>query len=284
MTTTTRVINDNTEKYLDLLRDALTGALFEDGDQIIGLNTTCRHHWSKRMAHRACRVLRKAGFEIIRKRPYSYSARENGLDWPARAESMIGLRRMNNLRSCVEQVLLDEVPGDLIETGVWRGGAVIYMRAILEAYGDRSRRVFVADSFQGLPKPDPKQYPDDYGDQLHQEDALCVSLEQVQSNFRRYGFLDDRVHFLPGWFRDTLRSAPIKSLSVLRLDGDMYESTMDALDALYPKLSVGGFCIVDDYGPLVGCQRAVTDYRKLHRIEEEIAMIDGAGAFWRKQG
>ena len=87
------------------------------------------------------------------------------------------------------------------------------------------------------------------------------SLDTVQANFRRYGLLDDRVKFLPGWFRDTLPVAPVERIAVLRLDGDMYESTHLALTHLYPKLSSGGFLIVDDYGALPNCRRAVEDFR-----------------------
>jgi O-methyltransferase len=103
----------------------------------------------------------------------------------------------------------------------------------------------------------------------------------VKQNFEKYGLLDDQVCFLKGWFRDTLRSAPIKELAVVRLDGDMYESTMDALTALYPKLSQGGYLIVDDYG-LAGCKRAVDDYRHAEKISDEILPIDECAVYWQR--
>ena len=154
-----------------------------------------------------------------------------GRDWPARAHTMIGLKRLANLRMCVEQVLTDGVPGDLIETGVWRGGATILMRAILKARGVTDRVVWVADSFAGLPAPNAGQFPLDEGINLHRFPQLAVSLERVQDNFRRYGLLDGQVRFLKGWFRDTLPAAPIERLAVLRLDGDLYESTIQALES-----------------------------------------------------
>jgi len=197
---------------------------------------------------------------------------------------MIGLRRMDNIQYCLEQVIRDDVPGDLIETGVWRGGACIFMKANLMAWGDTTRNVWVADSFQGLPKPDPSRFPADAGDTLHKRGGLSVGADQVRHNFERYGVLDDRVKFLVGWFKDTLPTAPIESLSVMRLHGDMYESTWQAIEPLYPKLSPGGFCIVDDFGSH-GSQagQAVHDYRKAHGIDEEIVDIDGFGAYWRKR-
>jgi O-methyltransferase len=134
-----------------------------------------------------------------------------------------------------------------------------------------------------LPEPDIEKYPADAGDPLSRFSSyLGVSLEQVRSNFEKYELLDDRVRFLPGWFRDTLPSAPIECISVLRLDGDMYESTMDALENLYPKLSRGGYLIVDDYGALANCKAAVTDFRSRYGITEPIQEIDWTGIFWKR--
>ncbi len=177
---------------------------------------------------------------------------------------------------------MDHIPGDLIETGVWWGGATIFMRAILKAYGITDRTVWVADSFEGVPPPDAEKYPADAGWDLAQFDCLAVSLEDVRANFDRYGLLDQQVRFLKGWFRDTLPTAPIEQLAVLRLDGDLYESTMDALSNLYPKLSVGGYAIIDDY-MVSACAKAVQDYRRQHGINEKIEVIDTEGIFWRKK-
>jgi hypothetical protein len=194
---------------------------------------------------------------------------------------MIGLKRLDNLQHCVERVLNDGIPGDLIETGVWRGGACILMRAILRAYGDRTRKVWLADSFAGLPPPDPGKYPADAGDLLHTYDVLAVSRETVANNFAAYGLLDEQVCFLQGWFKDTLPDAPIRQLAVMRLDGDMYESTIQALEALYDRLSPGGFVIIDDYF-LEPCAQAVQDFRSRHGIADPIHDIDGQGRYWRR--
>jgi len=212
-----------------------------------------------------------------------HSARDLGLDWPAEAETMIGMQRLTSLQECVETVVEEDIPGDLIECGVWRGGACILMRAVLAAYEDHTRSVWLADSFQGVPRSDPANYKADKG--IRAEFAagiLGVSEAQVRANFERYGLLDDRVRFLPGWFKDTLQDAPIDRISLLRLDGDLYESTIQALDALYPRLSPGGFCIIDDYSAVKACEKAVMDYRAKHGISAEIIDIDGTGVLWRK--
>ncbi len=207
---------------------------------------------------------------------------EEGTDWPEFAETMIGLKRLDNLHQCVRDVLERKVPGDLIETGVWRGGATIFMRAALEAYGDRTRTVWVADSFQGLPKPRPEIYPADKGSAFWTFKELSVGVNQVKANFARYGLLDDRVRFLPGWFKDTLPAAPISQLALLRVDADMYEGTLQSLDYLYPKVSPGGYVIIDDYYGIQECGKAVDDYRRRAGISAEIKKIDWTGGYWRK--
>ena len=190
---------------------------------------------------------------------------------------------MENLRDAVFHVLGKEIPGDFIETGVWRGGACIFMRAILSAYGVTDRNVWVADSFEGLPAINAALYPADAADvDLSEYHELAVGMDEVKANFAKYDLLDDQVKFLKGWFKDTLRAAPIERLAILRLDGDMYESTMDALTALYHKVSIGGVVIVDDYNIIPGCRQAVHDFRDSRGIDDAICKIDLWGVFWIK--
>lgn len=200
---------------------------------------------------------------------------------PPGAFTMIGRARLSQLRACTEAVLAEAVPGDLIETGVWRGGATILMAAVLHAHGS-DRCVYVADSFEGLPPPDVEHYPLDGFSDLHTRDELAVSVETVRDHFRRFGLLSDRVHFVQGWFSETLPALAGHPWAVIRLDGDLYESTMNGLRNLYPDLSPGGFCIIDDYGAYEACRGAVHDYRREHRITEPIEPIDWGGAFWRR--
>ena len=205
-----------------------------------------------------------------------------GAIWPTRAHTMIGMPRLENLRQCLEAVLREGVPGDLIETGAWRGGASIFMRGVLKAHGVTDRKVWVADSFEGLPPTDESVHAGDSALALDRFADLAVPLEAVRGNFARYGLLDEQVEFLEGWFRDSLPQAPIETLAVMRLDGDLYESTMDALTALYPKLSEGGFVILDDYNAVAGCNDATHEYRDAMGIKDPMTPIKGGGAFWRK--
>ncbi len=209
--------------------------------------------------------------------------RYQGGDWPGRGYTMIGIPRLNNIEMAVDDVLKRGVPGDLIEAGAWRGGATIFMRAALKCRGIKDRTVWVADSFEGMPVPNVQQYPADAGYDASQEPALVATLEEVQNAFGRYGLLDERVRFLKGWFKDTLKDAPIEKLAILRVDADLYESTTDALKYLYPKVSPGGYVIVDDYGAMAPCKKAVEEFRTQNHISAAIHQIDWAGIYWIKE-
>ena len=116
--------------YLDLLKRCLSNVIYQDPSTLLG-----------------------------EARPFDLASRVEGRDWPDQAHTMIGLQRLDNLHFCVEDALARGVPGDLMETGVWRGGAAILMRAILKVNGVTDRLVWAADSFEGLPPPDPAKYP-----------------------------------------------------------------------------------------------------------------------------
>lgn len=268
------------ELYLDLLKRCLTNTIFlEKGFSDQKTDREIREDLLMKMFEPIKRVMRKQRLKESTK-DTQMKMRLSGEDWPETAETMIGMKRMDNIQMAVTDVLKRNIEGDLIETGVWRGGATIFMRAVLKAYGDTKRKVWVADSFEGLPPPG--EYEADKGDIHYKLGFLAVTLEQVQENFRRYHMLDDRVCFLKGWFENTLPNAPIEKLSVIRLDGDMYSSTMSAIEALYPKLSKGGYLIVDDYGNIEACRKAIHDYRDKMGITSEIQKIDDCGVFWLK--
>lgn len=238
----------STEMYVDLMKRILANTIYED-----------------------------AAFQGA----YNLDQRLGGLDWPLVAHTMVGMKRLDNLHACLKEVIEEQIPGDCIETGVWRGGCTILMKAILKAYGETERKVWVADSFTGFPKVDLAKYPADRSWVYFNDSFLKVSMQEVQRNFQKYGLLDDQVIFVPGFFANTLPTLPIQQIAVLRLDGDLYESTMESLTYLYPKLSVGGFVIIDDYS-IESCRKAVADYRQSEGITEEILPIDGVGVYWKK--
>ena len=245
-----------TALYLDLLTRVLCGTIYEDPPIPVP--------WLPHTGYRS-------------------ATRNAGVDWPSQAHTMIGPIRLGNVRGCTEQVIADGIPGDLMEAGIWRGGTVIMMRAVLKAHGITSRDVWAADSFAGLP-PASTWDPAD-GPPWDQADALAVTQTEVKRNFAAYGLLDEHVRFLPGWFADTLPTAPVGALAVLRMDADLKTSTETILREMEPKVSPGGYVIVDDY-QLPGCREAVDDYRAAHRIIAPIQQVLGQTSytvFWRKQ-
>lgn len=277
---TTPQSNEAIKLYLDLMKKTLTFFIWGDTFQPIFIQ---RYPFLKRYFFRQLiRYLNKRQIQVMQQRPFNPIIREEGKDHPILAHTMIGLRRLSNIQECVEEVLAKGIPGDLIETGVWRGGAVIFMRALLKVYGIKDRKVWAADSFKGLPMPNPSKYPADAGDNHYLMPHLAVSLDQVKANFDQFGLLDEQVCFLEGWFKDTLPDAPISNIAIMRLDGDMYESTMDALVNLYPKLSPGGYVIIDDFGYIESCRKAVNDFRSRNNIIDEIFTVDWSGIYWKK--
>lgn len=279
--------------YLRLLRNTLSNTHYRNSDNVpltaaeIGLAQQALEKLRERFADKAragtipqadevCRSL-----EMFTPEFGAAYARSNQLQTFTLLESS----GLDNVEFCVRSVLERNVPGDLIECGVWRGGTCIYMRGLLKAFGESGRTVWVADSFQGLPEPDGDISPLDAVSHefLKLVGGFSVSLEAVQNNFAAFDLLDSQVRFLPGWFSDTLQQAPIERLALMRLDADYYESTQQALDALYPKLSPGGFVIIDDYGIMpLGARRAVEEFRGLHAIENPLVFANRAVAYWQK--
>jgi hypothetical protein len=256
-----------------LVRYPLDAAEMEPGSELSEVEPALRSEIERWIDLNKRRQLHESGTDP--------AVRLEGKDWPATAETMMGLRRMDHMLSCLLDVLRRKVPGDLAEIGVWRGGVGILMRAVLRALGDNRRKVWLADSFQGHPHPDPRQYPADQDDPHRTFRELVVSQDTVQQNFERYGLGDDQVCYLPGWYRDTLPAAPIDRIALLHLDCDMYESNIVALRSLYDRVSSGGYVVIDDYGAIAGCRKAVDDFRKEKGIDTELQHVDWTAVCWQ---
>lgn len=265
--------------YLDLLKKALTFYLWEDRVAATKFPTPVGIKY--KVFALLQNYLNARGLQIAAVCKFDPEKRRNGTDWPLVADTMVGLKRLDNLQYCVETVVEDGIPGDLLEAGVWRGGASILMRAVLKVLGVEDRAVWLADSFEGLPLPNKDKYPADSESKFHTYEYLSVSEDEVIRNFRRYDLYDEKIKILKGWFSETFPTAPIDKLAVLRMDGDMYESTMDTLNNLYDKVSPGGFIVVDDYA-IESCKAAITEYRGMKGIKEDILPIDESSVFWRR--
>jgi len=243
------------EMYVDLMAKCLT-------DMIYGADRT---------------IVRRG-----KKIQFDAKKRFQGRDWPVVGHSMAGIRRLENVAHLTNRVIHEGIPGEFIETGVWRGGASAMVRGVLKFRGVTDRKVYLADSFEGLPPPNDQDFPADKGSRYHTRGRLAVGVEAVEKTFNAYGLMDDQVEFVIGWFKDTLHKLDVPQFALIRLDGDMYESTIQAILALYPKLAPGGFVIVDDYGGIKACREAIHDYRDEFGITDEIHKIDHTGVWWQK--
>jgi O-methyltransferase len=207
---------------------------------------------------------------------YDTAASQWRIEPLARPATLLSKTQLDLIEEAV--LILEErgVPGDFIEAGVWRGGAVALMRGLIKAYGIKDRKVVAADSFAGIPKNVRTMH--DPVDKW--SDRWVASLEDVRGNLDRFGLLDDKIEFLVGFFADTLHRLAGRRFALIRLDSDSYESVETSLIHLYPLLSKGGVLIIDDWH-LSGCRAAVLDYRTHHAITDEIKVVDG-NAYWVK--
>lgn len=215
--------------------------------------------------------------------------------------TMVGWSRLCNVHDSLDYIRENNIEGDLMETGVWKGGVCIFMAEYVRLY-KMNKKIYVADSFEGLPRPDTKNYSmidkdielyNEFNGSFKQDPNMGildsnglpqifgVSLENVKYNFKLFNLLNDNIIFLKGWFKDTMVNNKIERLSLLRLDGDLYSSTMDVLNNMYNNVSKNGIIIIDDYG-LKRCKEAVTDFREKNSISDKIHHIDSCGVYWNK--
>ena len=270
------------ERYLALLKKSLLNKFYFDNELRIQYLLECVAGKSQFEGDVFLDILARRGKELEKLKKWRDMGWTDNteLSKVAYSRTMLGEDRLQNIENCIKAVVRDGVPGDLIECGVWRGGGAIYMKGVLASLNDSERRVWVADSFEGLPKPSAEE---DMHLDLSRDVCphLAISRTEVEQAFSDYELLDDRVSFLEGWFKDTLVPAPIEQLAILRLDGDLYESTRDVLLALYDKVSPGGYVIVDDYF-IPACRKAVAEFRAERQITDEIMEIDWTGVYWKK--
>lgn len=271
-------------QYLDLLKRCLLNEIYLDDELRIAYLRACldgQESFDYETLH-DIRTARPQEFEQLRLSRQVGRFPERKIHKSGFSHTMMGRLRLDSLHECLDHVQAHGIVGDLVECGVWRGGGCILMAGWLRAHGICERKVIVADSFEGLPSPSMEQ---DKGLDLSKEKfpQLAVSEKAVRDNFNTYNLLDDNVVFLKGWFRDTLRDAPTESIALLRMDGDLYESTMDTLDALYDRVSPGGIVIVDDYGALAACRQAVEDFFNGRKEAiPQLHRIDWTGAYFLK--
>jgi len=206
--------------------------------------------------------------------PYDSELRRLGDDWPAVGHTMVGHVRLHNIYDALSSVIDDNIPGDFVELGVWRGGSAIYAKAVLYAFGAEDRAVHVFDAFEVIPS---------YGGPL--SSYLSVSQKEVEHNFKKYG-LDHNVVFHKGLFKDSVpvfrKESNGNAIAVLRIDGNFYDSYQDALYYLYELVPVGGYVIFDDAFSHPHVMKCWKDFKSEQGLPEELTAIDNNAAWFRK--
>lgn len=201
--------------------------------------------------------------------------------------TMTSRERMYALWQAVNHVTASGVEGDIVECGVWRGGSAMLAAMTLAERGDVDRRVWLYDTFEGMPAPGPMDAIGAEGEDPHAEWASrdagdhnewCHSpLEEVQANMRATGFPLERIEFVAGKVEETIPATSPERIAVLRLDTDWYESTRHELAHLYPRLAPGGVLLIDDYGHWDGARRAVDEFLAESGTQILLARIDQTG-------
>jgi O-methyltransferase len=201
--------------------------------------------------------------------------------------TMVKTENLKTLYDLVRESKKLRLRGDIVECGVWNGGSAAVMGvASLEGSREGSRHsqlrtLWLFDSFQGLPPPGDKD------GELEKRSYFAGwnrgDIELVKEVFDIVGFPFDKVRIIPGWFKETLQTAPIKDIALLHIDADWYDSVKTVLDAFFDRVVPGGFVVLDDYGYWQGCNQAVTDFFAQRGIEGvPIERVGRQGAYFQK--
>jgi len=198
--------------------------------------------------------------------------------------SLVSGKRLYATAQLSYAALLEQ--GDVVETGVYQGGSSAVILKVLLTYDRCGKQFWAFDSFQGLPNITKK---DQVGEQIvGAQGSFVAGVDEFKANLEARGVWNEsRVRIVPGWFSDTVGKAGVKTISFLRLDGDLYHSTLDVLKGFYPLVTQGGYIYVDDYGSFNGCRHAVDEYRAEHHVYEPMHWIRETGGsveavWWRK--
>ncbi len=201
--------------------------------------------------------------------------------------TMTSTERLYAVYQSVDYILKNNIPGDFVECGVWKGGCAMMMAHALKKYNCYDRKIYLYDTFEGMTEPGEKdisyaKHPahKKYNESLHQESGTnwCRSeLDEVLHNLQRTGYPIENFICVKGKVEDTIPGDMPEKIALLRLDTDWYESTLHELQYLYPRLSEKGVLIIDDYGHWLGCREAVDEYFKANDIKMLLTRTDYTG-------
>jgi O-methyltransferase len=233
-------------------------------------------------------LLHRAGYDLIRRSKRSIEIQglmdltvaERSIITAAQPFTMTSHERMASLVESTKFIVENNIEGDIVECGVWRGGSMMIIASVLMALGDTSRSLYLYDTYQGMSQPsdDDVDFAGNAAstrllEMAQSKENWCeASLEDVQENLFATGYPSNKIHFIKGTVEETIPATIPQRIALLRLDTDWYESTKHELTHLYPLLNSSGILIIDDYGHWQGAKKAVDEFFKdsqiyLHRID-----------------
>ena len=211
------------------------------------------------------------------------------------AYTATSIERVYALKSAITYIIKNKIKGDFVECGVWKGGSCMLMAKTLVNEGEKERKIWMYDTFDGMTEPtddDCEIETNISGSDLLKNTPkntdkfnmwAYAPLEMVKKNMKKTMFPEERIHFIEGKVENTLSKAKPQNIALLRLDTDWYESTKCELEQLYPLLSIGGVLIVDDYGHFSGAKKAVDEYFSNTNVKPLMNRIDYSGRLIIKQ-
>ncbi len=207
-----------------------------------------------------------------------------------KAYTMTSVERMYSLYNSVKYILSNEIEGDFVECGVWKGGSAMLIAKLLSLHNVKNRKIFLYDTFEGMSEPTEfdKDYAGEKATSLLQQSSIenqasvwCYSsFDEVKDNMLKTGLESSQIIMVKGKVEDTIPAeVPTNKIALLRLDTDWYESTAHELLHLYPLLNIHGVLIIDDYGHWQGCRQAVDEYFEKYNVRLLLNRIDETGRF-----
>jgi len=196
--------------------------------------------------------------------------------------TMVKNKNLINLYHLVQEADRLNLPGDIVECGVWNGGSAAFM-AVAHAEGPnpRLRTLWLFDSFEGLPRPDERDGEEER--KAYFEEWNKGDIEKVKQVFKKMGLGLEKVKIVPGWFEQTLTTTPVGPIALLHIDADWYSSVKMALEAFYDRVVPEGFVILDDYGYWKGCTQALQDFLFEHeKAQVRIEPMGRDGGYFQK--
>jgi len=238
------------------------------------------------------RQFQRFGYDVVKRNkikslPPDFDPIHRDIYEKIKNNTMTSPERIYSLLEAVRYVETNQIPGAIVECGVWKGGSMMAVAEMLSRLGMTTRELYLYDTFEGMSEPDErdKTYSGESASDLLEKDAdkeqnlvwAYSTLETVQEGMQSTRYPQEKVHYIKGKVEDTIPSTVPPQIALLRLDTDWYESTRHELIHLFPRLSRTGVLILDDYGHWAGARKAVDEYFAEHKQPLLLNRIDETG-------